>query len=1220
MTRYLWILFLVAQLDGFAQCLTSFQKISPDAYISPYEHGFGDAIAIRGNIAVVGVPESDSVQLNAGIALVYEYKNGNWSRIAALYPSEPMPNMLFGSDVQITENYIYVSSQRVYNGDPGSSYLDPWLKPGAVYIFKKPITGWSNTSEMTKVKLGNNNYQYRFEVNDQENVIGLHTRNDLYFFVRDSTEWRESITAVSHHLSARIEGLSIDRDLLAVTTWTAQEDKVYIKKALNNWTSFEELQTLEKPNVNSFGQEIIIKKDQLLVSNWLGSYAIHLYLTQDNWASIENEISLTSQRNLVSNWAFQHPENIFMNDTVIAVARRSNDVGNGVISIYKKPATGWVNNTEDKLIDLPTNKDIYTNPNFAFTPAHLMVAGGFTDYPSNNGNLLLFYLCEDASLAPIDILSCDEINSSQLNFGSNAVIHDDIIAITSLDNEREISSRREVYLFKKNESGKWQKINTLSPGIIQEEPIQFGSSIAFYNDYLVIGAPYYLENNENRQTGRVFIYKKTGDWTNVTKIAELRPSNWKEEQYEGDGRLLSFGESVLIENNTIIVGAPGKDMEVEDQGMMYVFEKPSGKEWQNSFETAKMHSRINEAHSRIGSVFAFQDNCIITPHYWAENSRNGSISVFKKPSSGWIDTVDTFVHTITTTGYRSFNQGDIVVDGDMLFIGDPTFRNSSAGIFGRIHIFKKMADNWADIEELRILNYNHSNYHNRPISLEGTYNIGFGSTFNVIDNILISGLDFAIGRNWWMSSAKKGMAPVYQALDSKWENVIELLKFEGDNSKTLDAFGLTVTSTRDDFIICAPEDNSHTGFNSGTVYAVPMPPQVKLMDPVCLDEGPINLNAYPANGVWAGNGIVDGSADIFHPDIAGVGVHEITYTTSNCYYEGRMRVTVVESAKPVFKHPMKIDLCENESILLEVDMISEAKYQWFYLPDSATNAMILGDTISSISINKPGKYWVELPKLFCAKISDTLEVKYIPNTLAIDSIPLICNPVNTVTIAVSPSGGNWNTDAADTNHVITPSLLEIGINTLIYKFEASSSCAYYDTLTVTYDPLLQDTLLIESYGICQDNPSPLYLEFFPGTKYTLQRFDTDPLNKEEITISPHKIDNEGTYQIQINKHSCSASSNLFEVSYYQDSVFIPNVVTANRDFVNDHFDIYVENALQKELFIYNRMGKLIYESDDYHNGWPNQDFPSAIYFYQCIFKTPCNPKRTTVKGWVQLLN
>ncbi len=51
------------------------------------------------------------------------------------------------------------------------------------------------------------------------------------------------------------------------------------------------------------------------------------------------------------------------------------------------------------------------------------------------------------------------------------------------------------------------------------------------------------------------------------------------------------------------------------------------------------------------------------------------------------------------------------------------------------------------------------------------------------------------------------------------------------------------------------------------------------VDPFCLNDAPYNLEAIPPAGTWSGNGITNSNAGTFNPAVAGIGVHDIAFTT-----------------------------------------------------------------------------------------------------------------------------------------------------------------------------------------------------------------------------------------------------------------------------------------------------------------------------------------------------
>ncbi len=91
-----------------------------------------------------------------------------------------------------------------------------------------------------------------------------------------------------------------------------------------------------------------------------------------------------------------------------------------------------------------------------------------------------------------------------------------------------------------------------------------------------------------------------------------------------------------------------------------------------------------------------------------------------------------------------------------------------------------------------------------------------------------------------------------------------------------------------------------------------------------------------------------------------------------------------------------------------------------------------------------------------------------------------------------------------------------------------------------------------------------------------------------------------------------------------DSIFIPNVITPGNDGLNDLFPGKNENGADLSILIYNRWGKLVFESSASKEPWngrdnSNHEVNDGTYYFilSVLFRSG---KEQTFKGWVQVLN
>ncbi|HHW79958.1 MAG TPA: M6 family metalloprotease domain-containing protein [Acholeplasmataceae bacterium] len=149
--------------------------------------------------------------------------------------------------------------------------------------------------------------------------------------------------------------------------------------------------------------------------------------------------------------------------------------------------------------------------------------------------------------------------------------------------------------------------------------------------------------------------------------------------------------------------------------------------------------------------------------------------------------------------------------------------------------------------------------------------------------------------------------------------------------------------------------------NTGTTYGItktfttPTPPTISF-DPIedfCLNDNSIILDiASPQGGVYSGQGITN--LNQFNPSQAGVGNYYIKYT-----YTDTNLITVIDSfivkvnANPqiTFLQTNSLEICQGDSINLEVQAIVGASYQWY-----KDDAIIIGENSNICSVNTEANY------------------------------------------------------------------------------------------------------------------------------------------------------------------------------------------------------------------------------------------------------------------------
>ncbi len=209
-------------------------------------------------------------------------------------------------------------------------------------------------------------------------------------------------------------------------------------------------------------------------------------------------------------------------------------------------------------------------------------------------------------------------------YGAAVATNGDFVMIGALDADHSnFTNPGAVYVYERNPEGSdvtWNFVQKLIPGDTQEGD-SFGWSVAMSGNRAIIGARDVDDQAEN--AGAAYIYELNGgEWIEVEKI------------FASDAKVDdSFGEIVAIHEEQVIVGARDVDIQGEESGAAYIFERNNEGDW---VETAKLLASDGESLDRFGNSVAIEGNYAVVSTR-IDNDFSGAVYVFQRIGDSWTE-------------------------------------------------------------------------------------------------------------------------------------------------------------------------------------------------------------------------------------------------------------------------------------------------------------------------------------------------------------------------------------------------------------------------------------------------------------------------------------------------------------------------------------------------------------------------------------------------------
>ena len=332
----------------------------------------------------------------------------------------------------------------------------------------------------------------------------------------------------------------------------------------------------------------------------------------------------------------------------------------------------------------------------------------------------------------------------------------------------------------------------------------FGYSVAVDSDTAVVGA--WQDNYNATSTGSAFVFTKDSESDAWSQQAKLTASGGAAGDY--------FGFSVAVDGDVAVVGAFGH---TSFTGAAYVFTRNSSGVWS---QAAKLTASDGAAGDSFGWSVALDSDTVVVgaSANLAGSTATGAAYVFTEPSTdnGWSDwdglSAGEKAGLTATLTAADAAAGDafgisVATDGDTAVVGAYQHDVNSNSDAGAAYVFTE-SSGWSQQAKLTPDDGASGDWFGRSVAVDGDTLVVGASQHDPIDP------NSDLNSPSYLSNA--GAAYVFTETSDLWSQQAKLTATDG---AARDNFGTAVAVDGDTAVVGASgDDNTDTGINTGSAY------------------------------------------------------------------------------------------------------------------------------------------------------------------------------------------------------------------------------------------------------------------------------------------------------------------------------------------------------------------------------------------------------------------
>lgn len=398
-------------------------------------------------------------------------------------------------------------------------------------------------------------------------------------------------------------------------------------------------------------------------------------------------------------------------------------------------------------------------------------------------------------------------------------------------------------------------------------------------------------------------------------------------------------------------------------------------------------------------------------------------------------------------------------------------------------------------------------------------------------------------------------------------------------------------------------------------------------DPIILDASPSNYDPTDATYEWSLDGVVLAGETNPTLNATQYGVYSVNVSANGCLATDEvtispqtLNVALGDDFTSCFEIPETLTA---EAIDFDP---ATATFEW-----SLDGIVIAGETNQTLNITEPGTYVVTATVNSCTA-TDTIVVGLgnievtvnddfqtcFESQVQLEAMLTVQNPEATYQWSLD---GNIIPDETNSTLIIT----EVGTYTVTATV---GTCSASDSVTVSFRDDLEVTL-DEDFKTCPnelqvltattDEEDATFQWFLNGDIIAGETNKTLEFSLETGTFGTQ------TFEVVISVGGCSGTDSVDVTLYEVGNCIISEGLSPNGDGFNDTLDLTFLNDRTgiSKLQIFNRLGTLVFEQNNYTNQWRGQtndgeDLPTGTYFYVIDLAGNDAVYGSQATGWIYL--